>query len=610
MIPCNISPASEDVADFIVRYSPRAVESLYELARTRCVNLVSQEYAIVHAPLSGVLPLSFTQHTYSAIPKLYGLQDTTALEAAGILPVFSQPNLMSTGQGILIGMIDTGIDYTNPLFQNPDGTSRILRLWDQTIESENTPEAVAGFQPFYGTVYSQEDLNRALTSEQPLELVPSTDTSGHGTFLAGVAAGRQIQSPTTFSGAAPDAALAVVRLKPAKQYLREFFAVPPDADAYQENDIMAAAAFLLGVAGQYQMPLVLCLGVGTSQGSHSGISPLAMQLQALSGTRGFACVTGAGNETGFRHHYFGNLSPDQEYEDVELRVADSTSGFSMELWADVSELYTVGFVSPSGEVIERIPMTVGQETTISFQLDATRILISYQITESSSGRFLAFLRFTGPAPGIWHIRVYPTLFVSGQFHIWLPMQGFLTEDTGFLRPDPDITITDPGNAPLLLTVSTYNHVTGSLYIHSSRGFTATGQIKPDFAAPGVEVQGPGIFPGTSRLSRQMGGVPTSETTAASGSAVSNAIREAAQLSVAISLTRKTGSSIAAAITAGAVACLFSWGFTQGNDTTLTSISVKSILIRGAERKEAFRYPNRQWGYGTLNLYQAFLLTRE
>ena len=574
MIPCNVSPASEEIADFIVRYSPRAVDSLYELAQTRCVNLVSQEYAIVHAPLSGVLPLSFTQHTYSAIPKLYGLQDTTALEATGILPVFSQPNLMSTGQGILIGMIDTGIDYTNPLFQNPDGTSRILRLWDQTIESENTPEAVAGFQPFYGTVYSQEDLNRALASEQPLELVPSTDTSGHGTFLAGVAAGRQIQSPTTFSGAAPDAALAVVRLKPAKQYLREFFAVPPDADAYQENDIMAAAAFLLGVAGQSQMPLVLCLGVGTSQGSHSGISPLAMQLQALSGTRGFACVTGAGNETGFRHHYFGNLSPDQEYEDVELRVADSTSGFSMELWADVSELYTVGFVSPSGEVIERIPMTVGQETTISFQLDATRILISYQITESSSGRFLAFLRFTGPAPGIWHIRVYPTLFVAGQFHIWLPMQGFLTEDTGFLRPDPDITITDPGNAPLLLTVSTYNHVTGSLYIHSSRGFTATGQIKPDFAAPGVEVQGPGIPPGTSRLSRQ------------------------------------TGSSVATAITAGAVACLFSWGFTQGNDTTLTSISVKSILIRGAERKEAFRYPNRQWGYGTLNLYQAFLLMRE
>lgn len=204
MISCNISPASEDVADFIVRYSPRAVESLYELARTRCVNLVSQEYAIVHVPLSGVLPLSFAHHTYSAIPKLYGLQDTTAPEASGILPVFSQPNLMSTGQGVLIGLIDTGIDYTNPLFQNPDGTSRILRIWDQTLESENPPEPVAGFQPFYGTVYRREEINRALASENPFELVPSTDTNGHGTFLAGVAAGRQIQNPSTFSGAAPD----------------------------------------------------------------------------------------------------------------------------------------------------------------------------------------------------------------------------------------------------------------------------------------------------------------------------------------------------------------------------------------------------------------------
>ncbi len=570
MIPCNVSPASEEVADFIVRYSPQAVESLYELARTRCVNPVSQEYAIVHAPLSGVLPLSLTQHTYSAIPKLYGLQDTTALESSGILPVFSQPNLMSTGQGVLIGLIDTGIDYTNPLFQNPDGTSRILSLWDQTIEGRDFPEAVAGFQPFYGTVYDQEELNRALVSGSPLELVPSADTNGHGTFLAGAAAGRQIREADGFSGAAPDASLAVVRLKPAKQYLREFFAVPADADAYQENDIMTAAAFLLAVAGQLQMPLVLCLGVGTAQGSHSGLSPLAMQLQALSGTRGFACVIGAGNETGFRHHYLGTLAPGQEYEDVELRVADQSTGFSMELWADVSELYTVGFVSPSGEVIERIPMAVGQETTVSFQLDATRVFLSYQITESSSGRFLAFLRFTDPAPGIWHIRIFPTLFLTGRFHIWLPMQGFLTEDTGFLRPDPDITITDPGNAPLLLTVGTYNHITGSLYIHSSRGFTATGQVKPDLAAPGVDVQGPGP----------------------------------------LSLTRKTGSSIAAAITAGAVACIFSWGFTQENDMTLTSISVKSILIRGADRKEVFRYPNRQWGYGTLNLYRSFLLMRE
>ena len=231
-------------------------------------------------------------------------------------------------------------------------------------------------------------------------------------------------------------------------------------------------------------------------------------------------------------------------------------------------------------MIERIPLAVGQETTLSFRLDATRIFISYQLTEAGSGRFLAFLRFRGPAPGIWHIRVYPALYVTGQFHIWLPLQSFLPDDIRFLRPDPDITITDPGNAPLLLTISTYNHVTDSLYIHSSRGFTATGQVKPDLAAPGVDVQGPAL--------------QSRGNTA----------------STPVSFTRRTGASVAAAITAGAVACLFSWDFTQGNDKTLTSSSVRSILIRGADRKEAFQYPNRQWGYGTLNLYQAFLLMRE
>ncbi|RHP49664.1 S8 family peptidase [Clostridium sp. AF32-12BH] len=608
MIPCNISPASEDYADFIVRYSPRAVESLYELTGTQCVNLVSQEYAIVHVPLANVLPLSFTQQTYSAIPKLYGLQDTTALESAGILPVFSQPNLTSTGQGILIGLIDTGIDYTNPLFQNPDGTSRILSIWDQTRQRDFVPEPVAGFQPFYGTVYSREDLNRALASEDPLSVIPPTDTNGHGTFLAGVAAGNQTDT-IPFSGAAPDATLAVVRLKPAKQYLRDFFAVSPEADAYQENDIMAGVAFLLGIAGQYQMPLVLCLGAGTSQGSHSGVSPLSIQLQALSGTRGFACVLGAGNETGFGRHYTNQLPQEQKYDDVELRIASPGRSFSMELWADASELYTIGFVSPSGEVIERIPLAVGQETTLSFQLDATRIFVSYQITESVSGRFLAFLRFTDPMPGIWHIRVYPTLYLTGQFHIWLPLQSFLSDDTRFLRPDPDITITDPGNAPLLLTVSTYNHITNSLYIHSSRGFTATGQIKPDLAAPGVDVQGPA-------LQRQASSPPEQRVPAGSFSRSSqlgrSPVSDSGQASPPgqLSLTRRTGSSVAAALTAGAVACLFSWGFTQGNDATLTSISVKSILIRGADRKEAFQYPNRQWGYGTLNLYQSFLLMRE
>ena len=576
MLPCELYPASEEYADFIFQYSTRSPEGLAELVRTTCVNIINQDFAVVHARLDRIGPISIARDTYSTIPKLYGLQNTTALESSGITPVFDQPSLLATGRGVMIGIIDTGIDYTNSLFRLSDGSSRILSIWDQGIQGEQPPAPVAGFQPFYGTTYSQEEINRALASEDPFSIVPSRDTDGHGTFMAGVAAGNRITRPSSFSGAAPDAGLVIIKLKPAKQYLREFFLIPPEVPAYQENDIMAALSYLLGLANQFRMPLVVYLGVGTGQGGHDGTSPLGIQLQALT-VRGFAAVTGAGNEVGYHHHYLGNPSENQNYEDVELRVGADESGFCMELWTRAPELYTVGFVSPSGEVVERVPIILGNETLIPFRLDSTRISLTYQNYEAGSGGQLIFMRFETPAPGIWHIRVYPAFSLSGAFHIWLPMHGFVSEQTIFLRSDPDTTITDPGNASTPLTISTYNHTNNSIFIHSSRGYTRSLRIKPDLSAPGVEVQGPS-------LSASSGSGPV--------------------------FTRRTGASVAAAIAAGAVADIFSWGFIDKNDENLTSAAVKSMLIRGAGRNPAFQYPNREWGYGTLDLYQSFLGLRE
>ncbi|MEW4411140.1 S8 family peptidase [Clostridium sp. AN503] len=574
MPACELYPASEEYADFIFQYSTRSTENIEEMTRATCINIISRDFAIVHARLDLIEPISIARDTYSTIPKLYGLEDTTALESSGITPVFDQPSLRATGRGVMIGIIDTGIDYTNPLFRLPDGTSRILSIWDQSIQGAQMPPPVSGFQPFYGTTYSQEQINQALASDDPFSIVPSRDTDGHGTFMAGVAAGNRITRPTSFSGAAPDASLAVVKLKPAKQYLRDFFLIPQDVPAYQENDIMAGLSYLLGLANIYQIPLVVYLGIGTSQGGHDGTSPLSIQIQTLT-VRGFAAVTSAGNEVGYHHHYLGNTSENQEYEDVELRVGADDPGFCAELWARAPELYTVGFVSPSGEVVERIPIILGNETLIPFRLDSTRIALAYQNYEAGSGSQLIFMRFETPAPGIWHIRVYPSFSIAGTFHIWLPMHGFVSEQTIFLRSNPDTTITDPGNGATPLTVSTYNHTNNSIFIHSSRGYTRSLRIKPDLAAPGVDVQGPALSDGPEPA-----------------------------------FTRRSGSSIAAAITAGAVADIFSWGFTDKNDENITGVSVKSMLIRGAGRNPAFRYPNREWGYGTLNLYQSFLDFRE
>ncbi len=577
MSVCEHPVSSDYYADFLTQYAYRSMDELFARIGTHCLDFINQQYAVAYIPMAQAQPITISRYTYFSIPRLYGLLDTTALESSGIPPVINQPALNATGRGVLIGMIDTGIEYTNPLFRKADGTSRILRIWDQTIESGRHTEATETDQtsPLYGTIYTKEDIDRALASDTPYEIVPSRDTDGHGTFMAGVAAANQITQPISFSGAAPEAELAIVKLKPAKKYLRDFYLINEDAVAYQENDIMMGVRYLLEVAEQMRLPLVIYIGLGTNQGGHTGNTPLSVQLQEISGAHGIAIAVPAGNEVGYHHHYFGSLTPSQVYDDVEIRVAQGETGFCLELWSSIPELYTVGFVSPSGEVIDPIPMIISNETIIDLRLDATTLTVNYRLAETGSRDQLIFMRFDHPSPGIWHVRVYPMLNLSRQFNMWLPMHGFLSDDTAFLRPDPDITITDPGNALMPLTVSAYDHTINSIYIHSSRGYTRSNDIKPDIAAPGVNVQGPALS-----------SVDLPETP---------------------EFTQRSGTSVATAIAAGAIADLFTWGLVDGNEPNLDDSSVIAMLIRGANRNPALEYPNREWGYGTINLYQSLRL---
>ncbi len=142
------------------------------------------------------------------------------------------------GEGVIIGFIDTGIDYQHSAFLKDDKTTRILSIWDQSIDSSNHP---SGF--LYGTEYKSEEINDALKNEDPLSIVPSTDLIGHGTMIAGVAAG----SPAPeyeFSGTAPKADLLIVKLKEAKTYLKDFYVIPRLANAYQETDILLGIKYL------------------------------------------------------------------------------------------------------------------------------------------------------------------------------------------------------------------------------------------------------------------------------------------------------------------------------------------------------------------------------
>lgn len=554
---CSEIIMSEEYGDFILDYLfAGSVESSPD---TFCSQVVNDRFLSFYVPRQLWTPLSYNSAPYAAIPKLFTLQDSSSMTAAGITPV-RQSALGLTGRGTLLGVIDSGIDYQNPVFRYADGSTKILGLWDQTINDGPLPQWMS-----YGSEYREAQINEALRSSDPYSIVPSRDIDGHGTFMAGIAAGVD-QPDEQFIGAAPGAALAVVKLKPAKQYLRDFFAIQPDAVAYQENDIMLAISYLEHLGRELRMPLVVLCGLGTNWGSHTGNSPLARTLSMLANRSQVAVVVPVGNENGLGHHYEGRISEQGGVQDVEIRVAPEEKGFQLELWSLVPDRFTVSILSPSGDYVPQIPLRLGQSQLLKFPLENTTVDVSYRFLEVRSNSHLIIMRFLTPAPGVWTVRVFSADYLTGLFHMWLPVQTFIREETIFLSPSPDTTLTVPSATENLIGVAAYNHNSGSIYIRSGRGYTRTGVVKPDLAAPGVDIYGPGL----------------------NGQYI-----------------RRSGTSMAAAHVAGAASCLLEWGVVLGNRIWMNNDAVRALLIQGATRRPNLPYPNREWGYGTLNLYGIF-----
>lgn len=335
---------------------------------------------------------------------------------------------------------------------------------------------------------------------------------------------------------------------------------------FEEDDLLSAMHFLNETAAAEGKPLVLCLALGTNQGSHSGTLPVSLTLARYGNTPGVIPVCATGNEGNAAHHYYGSVSETYTPKNVEFLVSEGNRGFTLELWGQAPQLFSVGFRSPGGETIPRIPVSLNQEQRITFVLERTVIYVNYEVVQATTGSQLILIRMLDPTPGIWTLQVYRAFPSPPDFHIWLPITGFSTSDVTFLEPDPYTTLTTPSATVPVLSPSTYQAANNSFSPESGRGFTRLGEIKPDFAAPGVSVTGPGP----------------------AGSYVSF-----------------SGSSASAAITSGAAALFLQWGIQRTPARYFTAQEVKNYLIRGADRTDTITYPSREWGYGRLQLYQSF-----
>ncbi len=561
---CREQILSEDYRDFIGNHVRTSFfDSIMQ--EDHCEQDAGFGYKCIYLPASAADPITLPKYSYNSIPKCYAPISMETLNQTGILPVQNYPTLQLKGNGILIGFMDSGIDYTNKVFRNLDGTTRIAAIWDQTVQSGTPPRDFS-----YGSEYTQEQINSALQSEEPLELVPSTDESGHGTYAASLAAGGA-DAGEQFLGAAPEAAIAMVKLKQAKQYLRDYYFIPGNAVCYQETDLMLGLKYLNDLADSLGMPLVICITCGSSMGGHIGTLPLSFLIEGYSTRANHITVIGTGNEADKRHHYFNTLENTEDTKTVELRVGENVTGFSLELWTEVPNILSISIISPSGENTSRIPFRVGASAEIDFLFERTKVSVDYRLLVEKSSSELVFFRFNAPAPGIWKIIVEPLTVADGRFHMWLPLTEFLTGEVFFLESDPYYTLTNPANTDSPVVVSYYNGTAGAVSQSSGRGYTRTGRLKPDITAPGVNVTG--ALPGDRFSSR-------------------------------------TGSCISAAITSGAVALMLEWILDIQKASGIDSFQIKSLLILGAVRPKTMEYPNREWGYGQLNLYNTFETMRQ
>ena len=511
------------------------------------IEILNSNYAIATLEVSKLDSLyNYREVEYIELPKDLSFALSESLNKACITSVQNDPNLKLSGKGTIVGIIDSGIDYTHPDFINPDGTSRILYIWDQS-SGTNPP---AGFKN--GTEYTSEQLNEALKNSQPLSVIPQLDTAGHGTAVSGIAAGNGRASNGREKGAAPEASLIVVKLG---QTGNKNFA--------RSTEIMRAIKYISDKAIALNMPVSMNLSYGTNNGSHDGNSLFETYINSMAQMWKTVICVASGNEGSAGHHYFGQIDQDETLT-VEFVTSGNPKGFYLTLWKNFVDALTFELIAPGGRSTGVIRPDI---STTKVTLDRVPITAIYgQPTHYSESQEVLFLfgdENTTIPQGLWKLVVKGEQVTDGRFDIWLPTLEDVTSGTAFSQPSAETTLTLPSTAQTVITVGGYNSAIGSSADFSGRGYTRTDiYIKPDLVAPAVNIL----------TTRAGGGYDTF-----------------------------TGTSMAAPFVTGAAALMMEWGIVKKNDPFLYGQRVKAFLQKGAERSFSITYPNPVWGYGTLCL---------
>ena len=560
--------------ELIVKYS-----GTLERVRTRAVYVteLTGGYAIIQIKESQIKELAaFPEVEFIEKPKSLYFQIENGRRVSCIDEVQAAPFFSSIGQeglednqqkkqsfpllgkDVLIGIVDSGIDYENPDFRNADGTTRILALWDQTLQNGKPPQ-----EYHIGTEFTSEQINEALrmeVREERYRIVPSRDTSGHGTAVAGIAAGNGRGSKNgKYRGAAPEAGLLIVKMGGAGE-----------TGFPRTTQLMRGVDYIVRKAEELKKPVAINISFGNTYGSHDGTSLLERYLNTVSERWKNVICVGSGNEGTTAGHAAGEYRKGMMTE-VQLAVQQREKSFSLQIWKSYVDEVAITIVDPSGNHSGRLEE---KEGTQRIQIGETELLVYYGEPKPYSIRQEIYISFQPRnefvTAGVWKIQMMPGQVVDKLWQMWLPVQNALNIGTAFLKPDSYTTLTIPSTASLVITVAAYNALTFSYADFSGRGpaqiYEGENANKPDLAAPGVRVMAP------------VAGVGYAEF---------------------------TGTSFATPFVTGSAALLMEWGIVKGNDPYLYGEKVKAYLRRGARQIPGYeRWPNGKLGYGRLCIVQS------
>ena len=533
--------------------------------------MISSNFAVIITPANKINEISniVLRIVNIEVSTILTLNSISPLEASGA-PVFNNnPYLRLNGRGVLVGVIDTGIDYLNKEFQREDDTTRIVRIWDQTIQGDKDI-----YDLKYGTEYTEDQINQAISLQtsggDPYSIVPSKDDIGHGTRLAGIIGGRGINPD--LKGAAPDCQFVIVKLSRATKVELDAAVIDKtDVPSYTPWSALLALRYIIAVARELKRPVVVFEPLGSNMGSHTGNGIVEQSINNYSAQSGTVVVVPTGNQGNTDTHTEGIIESSGYIKDIEIRVGEKQKNLPIEIWVNKPNRVKLSIVSPSGEVIDNLEAKNTNNERIKFLYEGTEMIVNFTSPELSTGDSLIFIRAYNLKAGIWKFRLTGQSIVDGKYYAWIPQRELLDSETKFLNSVGYTTLTLSSTSSGAISVAYYNQDDNSVISESGRGYTRYGMIKPDIAA---------------------GGFNAIVTNPGGGTAVIS------------------GSSVAGAVVAGCCALILQWAVVDKNYPDIYAAQIKSYIISGAKGRPGDVYPNKEWGYGMFDMQGVFDRIRE